>query len=160
MNLGTTSHRGWLLGTVVVTALVLAACGRATEEQIDQALGITPTPTLSAADLAAATEAAVATEEAKAAALASPGAGGAMFLGDAAKGKTTFTMWCANCHTPGGPGGDILAAGGPGATIEPASFTAFIREGTNHKPGKYEAFKISDGALTDLGTYIQTESNK
>ena len=60
MNLGTTSHRGWLLGTVVVTALVLAACGRATEEQIDQALGITPTPTLSAADLAAATEAAVA----------------------------------------------------------------------------------------------------
>ncbi len=160
MNIGTTSHRGWLLGTVVIAALVLAACGRATEDQINQALGITPTPTPSEADIAAATEAAIATEEAKQLAMASPGAGGGVFLGDAVKGKLTFTMWCANCHGPGGNGGNILEPGSAGASIEPTTFIDMVRNGTNHAPGPYQAFQVSDAAVQDLGAYILAEANK
>lgn len=147
-------HRAAILGSVIVAAIGLSACGRATPEQIDMALGITPTATQSAEEIAQATADASATAEAREIALATPGGASAMFLGDAAKGKTTFTMWCMACHGPGGAGGDVT--GLPG--YSPDSFMTFIRTGEGHPPGPYQAFQVTDGAVMDLGTYLQSGS--
>lgn len=155
------AKRGLILATVVVSAIGLAACGRATEEQINQALGITPTPTQSAEEIAQATAAASATALAREQAAATPGGGAAVFLGDATAGKMTFTMWCAACHGPGGNGGNILEPGGVAAAYTPEKFTALVREGAGHNPpGPYQSFQISDRALEDLGAYVNAESNK
>ena len=73
-----------LLVSLITIALGAAACGRATEDQINQALGITPTATQSAEQVAAATEAASATAAARQLAASSPGAA---VLGDVTQGK-------------------------------------------------------------------------
>ena len=79
-------HRRFvLLVSLITIALGAAACGRATEDQINQALGITPTATQSAEQVAAATEAASATAaSARQLAASSPGAA---VLGDVTSGK-------------------------------------------------------------------------
>jgi mono/diheme cytochrome c family protein len=96
------TRRASLLVTIIAVALVAAACGRASEEQINQALGITPTPTASAEQIATATAAASATADARALAASSPGAAA---LGDVTQGQRIFTTWCLGCHGPGGQGG-------------------------------------------------------
>src|SRR3712207_4398723 len=86
-------HRRFvLLVSLIAVALGAAACGRATEDQIKQALGITPTATQSAEQVAAATEAASATAAARQLAASSPGAG---VLGDVAQGSRQFQTWCS-----------------------------------------------------------------
>lgn len=87
-----------LMISVISIAIGAAACGRATEEQINQALGITPTATMSAEQVASATAAVTATAEARELAMASP-AGAA--LGDVTAGKRQFETWCSGCHSPG-----------------------------------------------------------
>ncbi len=144
------SHRAFILGTVMAAAVGLAACGRATEEQINMALGITPTPTQSAEQVAEATAAASATAEARELALATPGSASVAFLGDAAKGKTTFTMWCMGCHGAGGSGGEIASLDG----YTPETFMTFVRTGEGHPPGPYQSFQVTDAAVMDLGTYL------
>ena len=42
------ANRGFLLLAAIGTAVGLAACGRATDEQISTILGVTPTPTRTA----------------------------------------------------------------------------------------------------------------
>lgn len=147
-----------LLTTVITVALVAAACGRATEEQINQALGITPTPTMSAEAIASATARAEATSTAHALALSSPGAAA---LGDVSEGATQFETWCSGCHGPGGSGPDIRAPGGPGATITADTLLPMIREGEGHTPpGPYKASEITDKQVKDLAAYLHEESTK
>ena len=107
-----------LMTTVVAITLTVAACGRATEDQINQALGITPTATMSAEQIVESTAAASATSAARELALASPGAAAA---GDVTAGKRQFDTWCIGCHGPGGVGPDILSPGSPGSTVDPAT---------------------------------------
>src|SRR5215211_5587564 len=95
-----------LLVALITVALGAAACGRATEDEINQALGITPTATQSAEQAVAATEAANSTAEARQLAASSPGAG---ILGDVTSGRRIFQTQCSGCHRPGGPGADILS---------------------------------------------------
>lgn len=143
-----------LMTTVVTVALTLAACGRATEEQINQALGITPTATMSAEQVAESTAAANATSAAKELALASPGAAAA---GDVTAGKRQFNTWCIGCHGPGGAGPDILSPGSPGSSVDPATLLAMIREGEGHTPpGPYKPTELSDKQVTDLAAYLQS----
>lgn len=143
-----------LMTTVVSVALTLAACGRATEEQINQALGITPTATMSAEQVAESTAAANATSAAKELALASPGAAAA---GDVTAGKRQFNTWCIGCHGPGGAGPDILSPGSPGSSVDPATLLAMIREGEGHTPpGPYKPTELSDKQVTDLAAYLQS----
>ena len=110
-----------LLVAVITVALGAAACGRATEDQINQALGITPTATQSAEQVASATEAASATAAARLLAASSPGAAA---QGDVSQGSRQFQTWCSGCHGPGGVGPDIRSPESPGATVTAESLLA------------------------------------
>lgn len=154
MGIGGTGKRATLLVTLIGVAIFVAACGRASDNDIFQALGITPTPTQSAEQIATATAQVAAQQTAVAAAVGSPGAGGAVALGDVTRGERTFNQWCLNCHKAGGPGGDILSPGSPGSGMTIDSLTVLIREGADHPPGPYQTFQISDRALNDLAAYI------
>jgi mono/diheme cytochrome c family protein len=146
-----------LLVSIGFVALVTAACGRATEDQINQMLGITPTATLSAEQIAAATEAAEATEAARLAAASTPG--GAT-LGDVTSGARQFQTWCAGCHGPGGSGPDILSAGSPGASVTADSLLPLVRDGEGHPrpPGPYRETEITDRQIVDLAAYLNSEA--
>lgn len=146
-----------LMTTVVAIALTVTACGRATEDQINQALGITPTATMSAEQITESTAAASATSAARELALASPGAAGGMAAGDVTAGKRQFNTWCIGCHGPGGIGPDILSPGSPGSTVDPATLLVMIREGEGHTPpGAYKTTELSDKQVTDIGSYLQS----
>ena len=146
-----------LMSMVVTIALTAAACGRATEEQINQALGITPTATMSAEQIAESTAAASATSAARELALASPGASGGAVAGDVTAGKRQFDTWCIGCHGPGGMGPDILSPGSPGSSVDPATLQAMIREGEGHTPpGVYKPTEISDKQIIDIAAYLHT----
>lgn len=147
-----------LLVAIMGVAFLVAACGRATEKEINQALGITPTPTLSAEAVATGTAAAAgaaATRTAEAAMPASPGA--AVALGDVTRGRTQFTLNCIGCHGPAGSGGNLLEAGGPASGLTYEQLLAVVRQGQNH-PTKFETFQISDKSIADVLAYIQAES--
>jgi mono/diheme cytochrome c family protein len=154
-------HRRFvLLVSLISVALGAAACGRATEDQINQALGITPTATQSAEQVAAATEAASATAAARQLAATSPEAGA---LGDVTQGSRQFQTWCSGCHGPGGQGPDIRSPGSPGETVTAESLLALVREGVGHPeppnpPGVYRTTEISDKQVADLAAYLRDQS--
>lgn len=138
--------------TTIAIALVAAGCGRATQQQIDQALGITPTATLSAEQIAAETAAASATSAARELAMSSPGA---VALGDVAQGERQFGTWCIGCHSAGGAGPDILSPGSAGASVTAEQLQALVRDGEGHTPpGPYKATEITDKQIKDLAAYI------
>ncbi len=151
-------RRASIVVTVVFLALFAVACGRASEVEINQALGITPTPTLSGEQIAASTAAASATTAARLAAASSPGAEA---LGDVAAGKRQFNTWCTGCHGPGGAGPDILSPGSPGAAVTADSMQALIRDGTGHAtpPGAYRPTEISDKQIKDITAYLLDEAS-
>ena len=156
-------HRRFVLLVALITvALGAAACGRATEDEINQALGITPTATQSAEQLAAATEAARATAGARLLAASSPGAAAAA-LGDVSQGSRQFQTWCSGCHGPGGVGPDIRSPGSPGATITAETLLPLVREGVGHPeppnpPGVYRTTEISDKQVADIAAYLRDQS--
>jgi mono/diheme cytochrome c family protein len=142
-------QRGSVLAVIAVVMLAVA-CGRASQEEIDQALGITPTPTVDA------TEAARATEDA-AAAEATPADAN---VGVAALGRTKFQFNCQTCHSPGGSAPDLLASGGPYADIDYATLYPILREGEGHSPspGPYETFVLTDDDIANIGAYIREQA--
>jgi mono/diheme cytochrome c family protein len=148
-----------LLVSLITIALGAAACGRATEDQINQALGITPTATQSAEQVAAATEAASATAAARQLAASSPGAA---VLGDVSQGSRQFQTWCSGCHGPGGVGPDIRSPGSPGATITAETLLPLVREGTGHDdppaPGPYLKTEITDKQVADIAAYLRDQA--
>lgn len=145
------ANRGLMLVATIGAAIGLAACGRATDDEISQMLGITPTPTPSAEQIAQATAEASAT----AAALASPAAGAAVAMGDVVSGERQFATWCTGCHRPAGNGPDLLSAGSPGANATTDRLLAIVREGDGHTPpGPYKETEISDKQIADLAAYI------
>ena len=145
-----------ILVASVTLAVGAVASGRATEDQINQALGITPTATLSAEQLASATEAAQATSTARALAASSPGA---VAQGDVSRGRRQFQTWCAGCHSPGGQGPDILAPGSAGADVTADSLMPLVREGEGHTPpGPYGTTQITNNQLIDIAAYISSEA--
>jgi mono/diheme cytochrome c family protein len=145
-----------LMVTTIAIALVGAGCGRATQQQIDQALGITPTATLSPEQIAAETAAASSTSAAHELALSSPGAAA---VGDVAQGERQFETWCVGCHGPGGVGPDILSPGSPGASVTAENLLPLVREGDGHTPpGPYKTTEISDKQIKDVAAYIQSSA--
>ena len=149
-----------LLVAVITVALGAAACGRATEDQINQALGITPTATQSAEQVASATEAARATAAARLLAASSPGAAA---QGDVSQGSRQFQTWCSGCHGPGGVGPDIRSPGSPGATVTAETLLPLVREGVGHPeppnpPGVYSTTEISDKQVADIAAYLNAQA--
>ena len=136
--------------TVIALMLFAVACGRATEEQIDQALGITPEPTSSVTEVAQADSAA--------SAAASPAD---QTAGVAALGKTKFQFNCQTCHRAGGTAPDLLAAGGPYAGIDFATLYPIVREGASGhtpRPGPIAEFKLTDDDIANIAAYIREEA--
>ena len=146
-----------LLVSLITIALGAAACGRATEDQINQALGITPTATQSAEQVAAATEAASATAAARQLAASSPGAA---VLGDVSQGSRQFQTQCSGCHSPGGAGPDILSPGSPGETVTAETLLPLVREAVGHSdpPGPYPKTLISDKQVADIAAYLRDQA--
>ena len=150
--------RALLLVAIVGVALLAAACGRATDAEINQLLGITPSATASAEQLAAATSTAAARAAAAASGQSTPGAVAAV-AGDVNRGSIQFTVNCAGCHGPGGVGGNLLEPGGIGANVTADGLQTLIREGTMadgaaHPPGPYGTTRISDATVGDLAAFI------
>ncbi|MDQ3513120.1 MAG: cytochrome c [Chloroflexota bacterium] len=155
--------RATVLLASIVVAVVMVACGRASESEINQALGITPTPTQSAEQVAAATEraaAGAATREAQLAAGGSPVAGELTLLGDATRGRTQFALWCMQCHGPSAQAPDLTAPDGALATLDATGLLAFVRDGTGHqpRPGPIPSFRVSDQNIADIYAYLEAEA--
>jgi mono/diheme cytochrome c family protein len=147
-------HRSAGLLTILTLALLLIACGRATDQEIDQALGITPTatadPTISAEETAAAEAAA-----------ASPGGSETVAVtGNATLGKSKYSFTCAVCHRAGGGGSapDLTDAGGPGATLTLETLTSVVRDGEGHPPGPYETFEVTDSDIANILAFLLGET--
>lgn len=151
----------------VIISFAAAACGRASQKDIDSALHITPTATLSADQIVTSTAVAAAkeaTRQAAIAALSSPGAGNDSNVslaaaGDVAAGQTQFLNRCQACHRPAGNGrGPALT----GAQAKPIALTdeqlrELIRTGKGHStpPGAYSTVDISDRNLINIIAYIR-----
>lgn len=152
-------RRGTGLVSIIVVAIVLIACGRATDQQIDQALGITPTVTIDStaeADREATLDAELALAE------SSPGSSdvAVVALGNPALGMSKYQFVCLMCHTVGGGGSapDLLASGGPAGGITLEELTVIVREGTGHPPGPYADFQVTDSDISNILAYILEES--
>ncbi len=151
-----------MLLMLVTIALVVTACGRASDEQINQALGITPTPTPSQDDLATSTAVAEAADAARLAELASPsGAAAPIALGNVTLGRSQFQTNCMGCHGPFSQiGPKLLEPGGVGAELTLDEVQAVIRDGTGHPvpPGPYPQSRLADSGIRDVYAYILSEA--
>ncbi len=150
-----------LLVVTIAVATLAVACGRASEADINQALGITPVPTVSAEQRAAESAAAAASASARSAAAAMGSqVVGAAPQGDVTVGRRQFTTLCAGCHRAGGAGPDILAPGSAGAGLTYETLLPLLREGTGHPvpPGPFPATRLSDAAIAGLAAYIQQQA--
>ncbi len=150
-------------------AVIAVACGRASPRDIDMALGITPTPTLSADEMVTSTAvaiAAAATKQAAIAALASPGGEGANVnlaaAGDVTQGRTQFQIRCQQCHQPSGKGKAVALTGPGNASTKytDAQLRDLLRTGTGHStpPGPISTTTISERQLINIIAYIRSQS--
>jgi mono/diheme cytochrome c family protein len=141
-----------MLATIILLAVVAVACGRASKDDINSALGITPTATLTAEQQDAAN--ARATDVASGNA-ASPSAGDIELasLGNATTGRTAFLVQCQRCHTPGGNGPAPALTGGtnPAANLNDGQLYDLMKAGTNHDKASGGPGPI--GTLTDKQIY-------
>lgn len=167
----THSARG-RLSMLIVTgglAVVLVACGRASPADIDAALGITPTVTLSAEEIVAGTEQAVASDQTRTAAqaqiAASPVDGQSVELaaaGNPTTGGTTFRLRCLGCHavadSPRGP--TLAGPGNPTIALSDQQIFDLVRTGEGHAvpPGPFSTSDITDRQLIDILAYIRAQS--
>ncbi|HEV2127513.1 MAG TPA: cytochrome c [Thermomicrobiales bacterium] len=151
MDQGRYRRRATVLGVMAIV-LLIAACGRATQEEIDQALGITPTPTEDPAELALATEEAAA---------AGSNASDDPNVGVAALGRTKFQFNCQTCHSPTGTAPNLLETGGPYAGIDYATLYPILREGEGHSPspGPYAEFTLTDADIANIAAYIREQAS-
>ncbi|MGI8476396.1 MAG: c-type cytochrome [Thermomicrobiales bacterium] len=158
----------FLLMTIGI-AVVAVACGRASDRQIDAALGITPTPTLSAGSVATGTSSAIAegTRRAQArAALGSPGANGSpaslAAAGDVVQGKSAFQLRCLGCHQASGAGRAPALKGpaNPSVALSDGQLQDLIRKGTKHPvpPGPYTTVDISDRQLINILAFLRDQA--
>jgi mono/diheme cytochrome c family protein len=160
------------LSFLVVTlavAVIAVACGRASKEDINAALGITPTVTLSAEQIATGTASAAAAQETRSAAIAmagSPGAGGSPVAlaaaGDVVQGRTQYQLRCLNCHRPNNAVNAPVLAGpdNPATKYSDQELVALVRTGDGHStpPGPLNEVNISERQLINIIAFIRDQS--
>jgi mono/diheme cytochrome c family protein len=154
--------RGSLLAvTILAVLVVVVACGRASEEDINNALGIVPTATLSGEQIAQATEAANAAASAIAAG-ASPagGAVAAIPAGDVRLGQQQFSFQCTACHQPSGQGRApaLIGPDSPVADLTDQQLFDLVRTGEGHPDQQpISTMRISDKQLASIIAYIRDQ---
>ncbi len=152
--------RGSVLALAFLSVLiVVVACGRATEEDINKALGIEPTATLSGEQIAQATESA----NAAASAIAlggTPEVETGLPVGDVRLGQQQFQFQCMQCHQPSGagPGGAITGPDSPVVAMTDQEIFDLVRTGEGHgtKAG-VSRLLISDNQLASIIAYIRDQ---
>ena len=154
-------HRRFVLLVALITvALGAAACGRATEDQINQALGITPTATQSAEQIASATEAASATAAARLLAASSPGAAR---TGRRQSGKPAVPDLVQRLPWTGRRGTRYSLAGKPRRHGHGRDALAARARGRRppeppDPPGVYRTTEISDKQIADIAAYLNEQA--
>jgi mono/diheme cytochrome c family protein len=152
-----------------VIGVVAVACGRATQDDINNALQITVTATMSEQEIAQGTEQALAdieTREAAAAALSSPGADGAPVdlasAGNPTMGRTAFLMRCQGCHTPAGTGAGPALSGpdNPAVALSDQALVDLLRTGEGHStpPGPLSEVDVNEQQMIDILAFIRQQS--
>lgn len=158
-----------LLLVTVGIAIVAVACGRASQADIDSALGITPTTTFTAEQIASSTAVAVSAQETRTAAqalLASPGAAGSgvslAAAGDVTQGGLQYRLRCLNCHRANSPSGAPLLEGpdNPAVALADQAIFDLVRTGEGHSapPGPLTEVTISDTQLINIIAFIRDQS--
>jgi mono/diheme cytochrome c family protein len=155
----------------LLVSVIAVACGRASPDDIDNALGITSTATLSEADVAQLTAQAEAdqqTREAAQAALASPGAGGGggdidlASAGNPVQGRTAFLQRCQSCHRPGGagPAPELAGPGNPATNYSDQELVDLLRTGEGHAtpPGPLNEVAVNEAQMINILAFIREQS--
>ncbi|MCO5221782.1 MAG: cytochrome c [Thermomicrobiales bacterium] len=153
--------RGSILAITFLSVLiVVVACGRASEDDINKALGIVPTATLTDEQIAQATEAA----NAAASAIAeggTPDTGvAAMPVGDVRLGQQQFQFQCMACHQPSGAGqGPALTVpDSPVGDMTDQELFDLVRTGEGHTGQQpISTVRISDTQLAAIIAYIRDQ---
>lgn len=152
--------RGSILALTFLSVLiVVVACGRATEDEINEALGIEPTATLSDQQLAQATEQAAAAASAVASG-ATPAGVPAIPVGDVRLGQQQFQFQCLQCHQPSGvgPGGAITLADSPAIDLTDQEIFDLVRTGEGHEGQQpVSEVRVSDMQLASIIAYIRDQ---
>jgi mono/diheme cytochrome c family protein len=154
------------LVVTIAVAFIAVACGRATPQEIDSALGITPTATLSAEMMATGTAEAATVEQTRTAAQAAADAGGSpvsiALSGDVTQGRTQFQLRCLNCHRAGNAvGGPVLSGpDNPAVALSDQQMIDLVRTGEGHAtpPGPLAEVTISERQLINIIAFIRDQS--
>ncbi|MCC6945018.1 MAG: c-type cytochrome [Thermomicrobiales bacterium] len=160
-------NRATILAMAIGIVFVVAACGRASEDDINDLLGIVPTPTLSSEQIAQATEQAEAAASAAAAMAASPGSGpdGAVAAGfdasqgDVVIGRQQFQFKCQQCHRPDGAGTGPALSGpdNPSVPLSDNDIAVLVREG-HGTSNPMVAPGLSDSQLAGIIKFLRDQS--
>ncbi len=155
--------RGPVLALTFLSVLiVVVACGRASEEDINNALGIVPTATLSGEQIAQATEAAQAAASAVAAGGTAEVASN-LPVGDVRVGQQQFQFQCMQCHQPSGAGagGAITLADSPATDLTDQEIFDLVRTGEGHSDQlAVSEMRLSDTNLASIIAYIRDQIAK
>lgn len=151
-----------------VIAVVAVACGRASQGDIYQALGVTPTPTLSDQQIADQTAVAVAEAETQVAVqtalAASPVDGEGANLaaaGNPLSGRTSFQQRCMSCHRVGGagPAPELAGPGNPATALTDQEIIDLVRTGEGHgETLPFDEVDIREDQLIDVLAFIREQS--
>lgn len=152
-----------------IVGVIAVACGRASPADIDSALGITPSATLSEQQVADSTAAAIAeaeTRTAAQAALSSPGAAGGPVdfasAGNPLAGRTAFNGRCIGCHKVGGAGlgPELAGPDNPAVALTDQQIIDLVRTGEGHAspPGPLTEVDINEQQMIDILAFIREQS--
>lgn len=155
-------RRATILVMAMGIVVLVAACGRASEDEINDILGIVPTPTLSQEQIALATEAAQAAASAEAAGATAVVAAGGFdaSTGDVTLGRQQFTFQCQQCHRADGAGKGPALTGpdNPAVALTDDQIATLVRDGHGEAPA-FASTRLSDKQLAGIIAFIRQQSS-
>lgn len=153
--------RGSILALTFLSVLiVVVACGRASEQDINDALGIKPTATLSEEQISLSTEVAMEAASAIASGGTPEPVNGGLPVGDVRLGQQQFQFQCLACHQPSGAGQGPALTGPDSPVIAMTDQQLFdlVRLGEGHTGQQpISQVRLSDLQLASIIAYIREQ---